>query len=507
MPEWNQFDGIDLSEDARAAIHWAHRAAQHRQLNTIDILVALINVDASGAWTRIQIQSETIDAAAADQFLDIPDHVGTEWDGAVFTRHAALALEVTATLARRYGFTDIPTGLLALGILSDRDFGATRAFLTNASITHDELLSRIQDALLGTHLDSLTSHLLGSVVGDKIEPTPSETSGTSASTAMTERGVTPRSTRKPTTWGRRLGLLVGAGLLTVLGGLPLPTAIAFALVVTYVDSKRKKWRIPKGVLKFISVGVLVSAILLAVTAHSSLSSDLQAVKSLNAANDDIRQSRLVAADKQLGGAGLEAPSSEKILLLGACVDWNLGFKDYASFEAQEAIYLGHNPNDSSGYLNTGCFLDLGPLSGLSYLDAPGFGWTIYTQPDRSDSVGQNYLGLAQATRTSWPAESLVSLACLDNRYDFKVLASNMLTIGLNLNGETGGHPMSQLIQACLKSSSIRDSYGFVVDPSTHFELYLPRDFSARVPSPSKPHPPKGVCWAHFPEGRPCDGGN
>jgi hypothetical protein len=512
-------DGLILSVDTLAALRLAATRRVGHSLGTFDILLGLVAVDDTGDWSWVQVHTQPIVADHGHRYVDSETSSVHHWDTVPLTGDAASGLITAARIARTYGFVPLPPGVLALGILSSADFGAARALLGPEAVTQYELLDLVQDSLLGTRLESL-----GSVIqppeAKTDDPSPNLSQAAPDGPAPPSRtkdarpsAAAPAGPRRPVDrrqearnrLGFRTGTFLGAGVLSLVGGLPLATAVALATAVQYGATRARKRRIPPRIIQVASIAGLVAAVLLATTAHTNIQNDRDAVHLLNAAKSDIARDDLVAATKSLGGAGLYEPQSTTILLLSACVDWDLGFKDYASFEAQYALFLGHGPDQPSGFRGTDCFLDTAQFHGMSFVKVDGFGWVIYTEPWNTDSAGKAYLSIAQSSESQQPAQELVALACLDNRYDFRSLAAIMLTFGLNENELFGGHPFpSSAIRYCLGQSAMTKAYHYFPEPGTHYDLYVPADYTARIPSPTKPHPPVGVCWSKYPAGGPCN---
>jgi hypothetical protein len=488
----------------------SHRNAKPgRSLSTFDILTGLLSIDDRGDWSWIQVHTQPIVVEDAARFSDSGVLSMQHWDNTPLTREAAAALATAAKIARSYQLVPIPLGVLALGILSRTDFGAAQAFLGNDAASHQSLLDLVQDTLLGTRLMGLERLLDGTASEAAVLPVAQVTSSTLASTDQSQPNSKPKDNLRDSRQkhlGFVLGTFVGAVIIAIFGGLRWGEAIGLAVVVQIGAASSRQKRMPQRFIRFASLACLLVAVVLALTAHANLETDRQAMQLLNAANADIQRGDLPAASKNLAGADLLVNQSITVHLLAACVEWDMGFRDDAALDSQGALNLGYQPSQASGYRGRDCFLDAAPFRGISFMKIAGFGWVIYTQPGNSDRIGDQFLLIAQENQVAQPDQAFVALGCLDDRYDFRILAGTMLTLGLNENVANGGGALpSAALRICLQSASIRNGYRFFTDPGTSYDVYVPSDFSARIPSPSKPHPPAGVCWAEYPAGGPCNG--
>jgi hypothetical protein len=302
--------------------------------------------------------------------------------------------------------------------------------------------------------------------------------------------------------GFNLGTFRGTVLVAWLGGLPFSGALLLGWVVRTVAVRTRKKRGSKAIAPIAVLG-LIAAIALAVTGASNFSEDQKAVAELREAKAAIGNDHLVGAMRDLGSAGLLENESVSIAVLGACVDWELGYRDYALFEAQVALNLGYQPEEETHFRGRGCFLDAPDFHGVDFVKMPASGWFVYPLPDKDDAAGQRYLEIAEDTTSPRFGDRFTALACLANRYDMRSLAGAQFTIGLNATLRLGeGETPFGAIKHCLQSKSVGHWYVFRANPRTHIEEYRPIDALTRIPSPQR-HDPPDVCWARFPVGGPC----
>jgi hypothetical protein len=302
--------------------------------------------------------------------------------------------------------------------------------------------------------------------------------------------------------GFNIGTFLGAFLISLLGGMSLAVALGFGWVVRTVAARTRRRRGP-GFIGSVAVLGLLGAFALAATSLPHFGEDRQAVAKLREAKSAIDQGHLVAAMRELGGAALLENESVSITVLSSCVDWQLGYKDYALFQAQVALNLGYRPEETTHFRGRGCFLDVVDFQGVDFVKMPSSGWFIYPIPDKDDALGQRYLAIARDEDASRFGDRFVALGCLSSRYDMRSLAAFEFTLGLNASLRLGeGETPYRVIKHCLKDKSVASSFDFRTNPATGLEEFKPVDFLARIPSPRR-HDPPDVCWARFPLGGPC----
>jgi hypothetical protein len=124
-------------------------------IGTVDILAALISIDANSGWESIQLQTTFI---ATDELTRFPDPTATpggSWRSKPLTQSALEALETAADIGRSYDLLPVPIGVLALGVVWRPDSGASRALLEESEIDHAKLVALLQSELLNTNLEGL----------------------------------------------------------------------------------------------------------------------------------------------------------------------------------------------------------------------------------------------------------------------------------------------------------------------------------------------------------------
>lgn len=154
-PADDVLDGVLLSEAANAALALAASRRCGRLLDTFGLMQGLIAMDSTGAWDTVQLRSTFVPPEASFAFPDREEAATGHWRRVPLTAAAQAALASAATIARDYRLLPMPPGVIALGLVVDRDSGACRALLDEAEIGHGELLDLLQDELLDTRLEGL----------------------------------------------------------------------------------------------------------------------------------------------------------------------------------------------------------------------------------------------------------------------------------------------------------------------------------------------------------------
>jgi hypothetical protein len=455
-------------------------AAEHAQISGEAYLANL-------RWVRVH-QGEKLDT-------EIP--LDADLPGIRLTAELGKAISAARKITIDLSASEIPEakGILAACLLSMPGCDACCGLTESSRL---KLRIALLQILYGAQIPDLDLRFQNALA-----PDPGASVVSAGRAKENKRALAQRSSQSNV--GLSIGTYIGSFLVAGIGGLPWSAALIFAWLVRTAAARARKRRV-RG-QKFVAAAAalaLVGGIWLVATGSSHFNDERHAVKLLSLADAAIDQDALPTAMRDLGGAGLYENDSVAIRVLGSCVDWSLGFEDFATLEAQEALNDGYRPYEASHYRGRACFLDTLFIHGLAVMKTAQDQWLIFPVPDRTDSTGVRLMQIADQERNTSPPETYIALGCLADRYDFREYASYMFTVGLNLNELLGGHasPFAE-IRTCLGSQTVRRGYKSVVDPTTGADSYFPVDTQARIPSPARPHPPAGVCWARFPLGGPC----
>jgi hypothetical protein len=492
------------------ALRDAAEARRHSQsldyplLATSDVMLAMVGTDRE-LWKQIseragisfeayetnlrwavEHSTETVDAG--ESVLD------SDLEGIRLTSQLATAAEAGNRIVEHFGRRKRPDsrGILPAVLLSlaDADAGTGLSESGRASLRRAALVTLRGEDI--SDLDALIA--ISTVHRGRPEPEVArETSGSSAPAPAAEFRER---------MGFNLGTFLGAFVISLLGGLPLAFALGVGWLVRTIAVRARRRR-RYGAMAPIAVLGLIAAIVLMVTAVTGFGEDRQAIAKLDTARTAIGEDKLVLAMKNLGGAGLLENESVSITVLSSCVDWALGYKDWALFEAQYSLTLGYEPEEETHYRGRDCYLDTpGAFRGFDFVKISQ-AWFIYPLPDKDDAEGGRLLALAENTETPRIYDRITALGCLSNRYDMRALAAFDFTVGVNSAYRLGeGATPFAAIKRCLRAKPMNEEYALRLDPRSGVEEFYPTDEIERIPSPQRHNPPD-VCWAKFPLGGPC----
>jgi hypothetical protein len=120
-------------------------------LDTRALLRALMRVDAI-AWERVR-QRGPGDITSARAFRDPLEAPELDWCGLRLTASAGRALLTAAALAAEHDMRPVPAGLLALGLVAERDCAAARLLGVHDESSRSHMLTVIQEEILGVELE------------------------------------------------------------------------------------------------------------------------------------------------------------------------------------------------------------------------------------------------------------------------------------------------------------------------------------------------------------------
>lgn len=492
---------LDALRDAAEA-RMRSQNLDYPMLTTGDVMLAMVATDRE-LWKQISEQAgasfeayetnlrwavehptETLDAG--ESVLD------SDLANIRLTGELATAVEAADRILEHFGRRKRPDsrGIFPAVLLSllDSDAGTGLSESGRANLRRAALVT-LRGADI-SYFDVLIANAIGSRRCPEPEP-PREASGP---------GRSPNELAKRR--GFSLGTFLGAFVISLLGGLPLAFALGLAAVVRTVAVRVRKRR-SYGVMAPIAVVGLIVAVILAASAITGFGEDRRAVAELDTARTAINEDNLVLAMKNLGSADLLENESVSIAVLSSCVDWALGYKDWALYEAQYSLILGYEPEEETHYRGRDCYLDTpGAFRGFDFVKISQE-WFIYPLPDKDDAEGGRLLALAENTETPRINDRITALGCLSNRYDMRSLAAFDFTVGLNSAYRLGeGATPFAAIKRCLRAKPMNEEYAFRSDPRDGVEEFYPVDEIDRIPSPQRHNPPD-ACWAKFPLGGPC----
>jgi hypothetical protein len=137
-----------LSETAVAALNAAaRRSAGQRPVDTRDVLLALLLLEAQADWQMIKRFADT-DHMAVARVSDPVRHSGDSWMGVPLTGSCAEALRAALRQARRTASLPVQTGLLAVCLALDLSSAAVQAMDVRGPDQHQDLIKLIPGSLV-----------------------------------------------------------------------------------------------------------------------------------------------------------------------------------------------------------------------------------------------------------------------------------------------------------------------------------------------------------------------
>ena len=138
----------------------ARGLAPGESLTTGRLLDAVARMDVHGDWRRIWLivgDPERTGLAAAPDPPDppVPAAEPARWAGVPLSGSLAEALRVAGRISDEYSLRPVPSGVVALGLVARRGYGATEALLAGRGATHAQVLHAIQTDVLRITLTDL----------------------------------------------------------------------------------------------------------------------------------------------------------------------------------------------------------------------------------------------------------------------------------------------------------------------------------------------------------------
>jgi hypothetical protein len=194
-----------------------------------------------------------------------------------------------------------------------------------------------------------------------------------------------------------------------------------------------------------------------------------------------------------------APRSTEALLNLGCLSWTAGYQEEAALYYERALAGGIRWDEIVIVRN--CFVNAPRMHGLRMVDVHHIRPLLYVAP-KPDDVDAGVL-VAIATEHPTPttqeryrkaiaphdqptlAQVVFAIGCLNDRAGARWMASESITLALNLNTEA--LPPTGALRDCL--NRLPDRYGFTTKGGV--EIFMPRDLGDRLFIPeSSPIPAK-----------------
>ena len=137
------------------------QSAPDRPASTLDVFLAVMEVDALAAWWRIYPTFREPEAPDAVRCQDPQPHADDWWNGRPITVTCACAIRASVGLACNTvpNLVPISAGVLALCLVGLPETAASRALGVQSDDAHRELLELVQEALVQGHWDDIQEFL------------------------------------------------------------------------------------------------------------------------------------------------------------------------------------------------------------------------------------------------------------------------------------------------------------------------------------------------------------
>lgn len=152
-----------FGEKALDILDRAGASVQDRPVDTLDVFLTLMKVDAAADWQRIWLAFREPDESASGRYQDPSMRADDSWNGRPVTGTCARAIRAAVALADGTvpNLLPAPAGLLALCLVGRPTTAASRALGATSEDAHSMLLELVQETLVEGHWDDITSVLAG----------------------------------------------------------------------------------------------------------------------------------------------------------------------------------------------------------------------------------------------------------------------------------------------------------------------------------------------------------
>lgn len=149
-----------FSAVVRAAVDTAAaNCAPGHAVDTRDVLLALMHIDAQGEWDRVTLYFANRDAIGRAPVIDPQPASARTWGAAPLSGTCVEALRCAVRLADAYQTGDVPVGLTAVALAADPASAAAMALTGGDTARHARLLEVLQEAVVGATLTDLADAL------------------------------------------------------------------------------------------------------------------------------------------------------------------------------------------------------------------------------------------------------------------------------------------------------------------------------------------------------------
>ena len=148
--------GRPLTETVESALHAAAaQAGRHgRPVDTKALLVALMDADPNGGWSRIWLNSRSREAIEQADYQD-PPRPGGQWNNVPVTGACVSALDTAWRVSQQYQLIPLQLGVLVLGLIDDKSSAAARVLNITNQDQQMRMAELVQNHLIHTTLTGL----------------------------------------------------------------------------------------------------------------------------------------------------------------------------------------------------------------------------------------------------------------------------------------------------------------------------------------------------------------
>ncbi|MEV5649751.1 hypothetical protein AB0L57_16020 [Nocardia sp. NPDC052254] len=328
--------GVPLHPAVSAALRHAANRVAPGPVDTRALLVALIQADVAGDWSRIRLQAGDFDALAAADVADPDPGVSGGWENVPVTDSCAIALDIAGRVAGRFTLWPLPVGAVVLGLLADDSCAAARA---SAAMERGELLDAVQADVLGTTLDGIGT-LLPALVDEARRAHHANTAPPWPNTAPAPPAAAPGP---PPSGPFATGQLPYVAAEPPVGVQPFTAAVPAA-----APTSRTPWR--KGPL----VASLAMSLVLVVIAGVLFTVGLRHDSSATAAGFGIEKLRILDTCSLLDARVVAAVGANSHVAESSSWDSCSVFPESFDVESPSLhVYAGWSSSDDDGWVVTG----------------------------------------------------------------------------------------------------------------------------------------------------------
>jgi len=152
-------DGVELAETVTIALRHAAGTVSRRGrvIDTKAVLLALMDADRAGDWSRIQLNSRGREALEQFDAEDPPLLPVGQWGTTEVTGACVSALMAAVRISDQHKIYPVSPGIVVLGLIEDKLSAASQVLGIDDECQQEAMAGLIQDDLLGVRINDLWS--------------------------------------------------------------------------------------------------------------------------------------------------------------------------------------------------------------------------------------------------------------------------------------------------------------------------------------------------------------